>query len=253
MLCLALTLWPLGDVGRAVSLVERRRGARSRGSPMSHTCIMGNACGLCSRCMRDDHCARRRRTPVETSHLIASTRSSRLWRAHGPGSRARGSAGRPSSGARGHASRRRTVARANSSGLRWALQNRFSPKREARRATLERALATLDEGLTTAQEPGKPTPTPTCTASAATSCANSIPTIRASGSGFQGRCRHREASGDAHFELRAALSLAKLYQSTGRPAEARAVLAPALEGFSPTPEMPEIAEAQALLAALDGD
>ena len=52
------------------------------------------------------------------------------------------------------------------------------------------------------------------------------------------------------FELRAALSLAKLYQSTGRPADAHAVLAPALEGFSPTPEMPEIAEAEALLAAL---
>ena len=39
------------------------------------------------------------------------------------------------------------------------------------------------------------------------------------------------------FELRAALSLAKLYQSTGRAAEAHAVLAPALEGFSPTPEL----------------
>jgi predicted ATPase len=52
------------------------------------------------------------------------------------------------------------------------------------------------------------------------------------------------------FELRAALSLAKLYHATGRPTDARAVLAPALEGFSPTPDMPEIAEAQALLAAL---
>ena len=89
------------------------------------------------------------------------------------------------------------------------------------------------------------------------------------------------------FELRAALPLAKLYQSTARPADAHAVLASALEWFasppspwrrvgdegdrpddagpqaltpdpSPewergdalTPEMPEIAEAQALLAAL---
>ena len=52
------------------------------------------------------------------------------------------------------------------------------------------------------------------------------------------------------FELQAALSLAKLYQSTGRPAEARAVLAPALKGFSPTPEMPEIAEALALMHRL---
>ena len=52
------------------------------------------------------------------------------------------------------------------------------------------------------------------------------------------------------FELRAALSLAKLYQSTGRPADAHAVLAPALEGFAPTPELPEIAEAEGLLAQL---
>ena len=52
------------------------------------------------------------------------------------------------------------------------------------------------------------------------------------------------------FALRAALSLAKLYQSTGRVADAHAVLAPALENFSPTLEFPEIAEAQALLAAV---
>jgi predicted ATPase len=52
------------------------------------------------------------------------------------------------------------------------------------------------------------------------------------------------------FELRAALSLAKLYCSTDRPADAHAVLASALKGFSPTPEFPEIAEAQTLLSAL---
>jgi predicted ATPase len=52
------------------------------------------------------------------------------------------------------------------------------------------------------------------------------------------------------FELRAALSSAKLYHSTNRPADAHAVLASALKGFSPTPEFPEIAEAQTLLAAL---
>jgi predicted ATPase len=52
------------------------------------------------------------------------------------------------------------------------------------------------------------------------------------------------------FELRAALSLAKLYHSTDRPADAHAVLASALKGFSLTPEFPEIAEAQALLTTL---
>jgi hypothetical protein len=51
--------------------------------------------------------------------------------------------------------------------------------------------------------------------------------------------------------LLASLGLAKLYQSTGRLGEAHAVLAPALEGFAPTDEMPEIAEAQALLVAIE--
>jgi tetratricopeptide (TPR) repeat protein len=52
------------------------------------------------------------------------------------------------------------------------------------------------------------------------------------------------------YELRAGLSLAKLYQTTNRLLEAREVLAPVLKDFSPTAEFPEIVEAQALLAAL---
>jgi len=59
-----------------------------------------------------------------------------------------------------------------------------------------------------------------------------------------------QEQGARSFGLRAALSLAKLCQSTGRPVEAHDALAPALEGFAPTPEMPEIAEAQALLERL---
>ena len=52
------------------------------------------------------------------------------------------------------------------------------------------------------------------------------------------------------FELRAALSLAKLYRTTGRDVDAHDVLGPALEGFAPTPEIPQIAEAKALFEAL---
>ena len=57
--------------------------------------------------------------------------------------------------------------------------------------------------------------------------------------------------GARSYELLASLSLAKLYQSTARPADAHVVLAPALEGFTPTTEMPEIAEAQALLEQME--
>jgi predicted ATPase len=67
---------------------------------------------------------------------------------------------------------------------------------------------------------------------------------------FQTAIAIAQAQKARSFELRAALSLAKLYQSTGRFADAHAVLEPALEGFAPTPEMPEIAEAQVLLEQL---
>jgi predicted ATPase len=52
------------------------------------------------------------------------------------------------------------------------------------------------------------------------------------------------------FELRAALSLAKLYRAANRDADAHAVLAPAVEGFPPTQQFPELTESQALLSAL---
>src|SRR6516165_2889393 len=53
------------------------------------------------------------------------------------------------------------------------------------------------------------------------------------------------------FELRAALSLAKLYRAANRDADAHAVLAPAVEGFPSTRQFPELTEAQTLLAALN--
>jgi adenylate cyclase len=53
------------------------------------------------------------------------------------------------------------------------------------------------------------------------------------------------------FELRAALALAKLYCAAHRDADAHAVLAPAVEGFPPTQQFPELTEAQALLFELN--
>jgi hypothetical protein len=67
---------------------------------------------------------------------------------------------------------------------------------------------------------------------------------------FQAAIAIARQQGARSWGLRAALSFAKLYQSTGRPIEGHAFLATALEGFSPTPEMPEIADAQTLLGAL---
>ncbi|HLX97447.1 MAG TPA: hypothetical protein VKR62_02025, partial [Roseiarcus sp.] len=67
---------------------------------------------------------------------------------------------------------------------------------------------------------------------------------------FQTAIAIAEGQGARGYALIASHALARLCQWTGRAEEARAILAPALEGLSPTPEMPEIAKAQALFARL---
>ena len=123
---------------------------------------------------------------------------------------------------------------------------------EAQTLGAERALARIEEAMTLAVQTRKSLQSrPSPIFSAAKSCSGAIRQPRARGGSVPISHRHREAS-----KARAASNCArrsrspKLYESTGRPADAHAVLEPALEGFSPTPEMPEIAEAQALLAAL---
>jgi len=59
--------------------------------------------------------------------------------------------------------------------------------------------------------------------------------------------RIARSQGARTFELQAAHALVKSLNAAGRPADAHDVLAQALEGFAPTPNMPEIAVARALL------
>jgi hypothetical protein len=60
------------------------------------------------------------------------------------------------------------------------------------------------------------------------------------------------ASQAGPFGLRAALALARPYESTRRPAEAHAILTPALKGFAPLSEFPEIEWALELVATIEG-
>jgi predicted ATPase len=52
------------------------------------------------------------------------------------------------------------------------------------------------------------------------------------------------------FSLRAATSLARLLAQQGRAGEGRSLLAAAYEGFEATPDMPDVADARALLHSL---
>jgi predicted ATPase len=124
---------------------------------------------------------------------------------------------------------------------------------EARAGDLERAIATVDEALATAERTGyRAFEAELRRARGEMALWRDPADIAPAEQAFQTAVAIARQQGTRAFELRAALSLAKLYQSTARPAEAHAVLALALEGFSPTREMPEIAEAQALLERLAG-
>ena len=122
---------------------------------------------------------------------------------------------------------------------------------EAIAGRVDDALASVDAGLKLAKETGERWTDPLLLCSKGkillqTDPANPTPGEQA----FRSAIETAQQQGSRGFGLRAALSLAKLNQSTGRPAEACSVLALALEGFSPTPEMPEIAEALALMDRL---
>jgi hypothetical protein len=81
-------------------------------------------------------------------------------------------------------------------------------------------------------------------------CDLGVKISRRTQTGRAGRALSFHISRSQLWAMLARYASEKLYQSTGRAADAHAFLALALEGFSPTPEFPEIEEAQALLAAL---
>jgi predicted ATPase len=122
---------------------------------------------------------------------------------------------------------------------------------EAAAQNYERALALIDEALLLSQEGGDQLYDSNLLRLRGNTLLKRDPANPAQAEeAFKTSLAIAKQQGARSFELLASLALAKLYQSTGRLVEAHAVLAPALAGFSPTPEMPVIAKAQALLAAL---
>ena len=109
---------------------------------------------------------------------------------------------------------------------------------EAMRPDVDGALAAIDAGFAIAEETGEHYTDPYLHRLRGEFLLMQWPDAPVSGRGsLPNRYRHCEGTGRAGVCPLASHSLAKLYQSTGRPADARAILAPALEGFSPTQEM----------------
>jgi predicted ATPase len=249
MIYLGLTLWILGETDRAVSLIERAR-QRVASLAHAHTLALGTMQAAFFELMRGDRS--RARTDASQLSRIVREHDLRLFRAFGEFLEGwlTADSGALGEGLEGMRRGAENLREQNALVLDGLIKMALS-ELEARGGKPERALAVLDEALATAERLGfrafeaelhrargellfKQNPADPAPAEEALLVAIGV--------------AHRQ--GALSFGLLASLSLAKLYQSTCRPADAHAALAPALDGFAPTPEMPEIAEAQALLERL---
>jgi predicted ATPase len=247
MAFLAKVSWPLGEVDRAISLIDRMQ---TRMASVAHvgTLAFGRMHAAMFELMRGDRS--RARTSVSELTRIVREHDLPMVRAFDEFLEgwATADVGSPADGLDGM-HRGVDGLRAQNILIFDGLVKMALADAEARAGDPDRAVAILDEALATCNRTG-------IRAFEAElhrvrgeillkrDSANPAPAEEA----FQTAIAVAKQQATRSFELRAALSLAKLYQSTARRADAHAALAPALDGFSPTPEMPEIAEAQALLA-----
>jgi predicted ATPase len=249
MLYLAIASWPLGDVEPAVSFV---RSAEARIAQLAHVPTRAYGINIAAwfDLMRGD-LSRAARNSAELAQLACEHDL--------PQYRAVGiflvSLAKADSGAFGGGleDMRRGVAlyREQNPLVFDGLINIALAEAEARAGDAGRALAILDEALVTSERTGQRAFDAELHRVRGEMLLKRDPADALPAEGaLQSAIAVAKRQGARSFGLRAALSLAKLYQSTARPTEAHALLAPALEGFAPTPEMPEIAEAKELLAVL---
>jgi predicted ATPase len=249
MLWLALTLWPLGRVERAAFLVGEAQ-ARIAGLTHVQTRMFGKLHAALFALMHGDFL----QTDSNASELASLARESGLDFFSPQGVILEGwvkaQSGLP---AEGHEDMRRGAELLREQNVRVfdGLYKATLAEAETHAGDIDRAVAILDEALATSERTGHRTFDAELHRVRGEMLLNRDPANLVSAEqAFQTAIAVAKHQGTRSVELRAVLPLAKLYQSTGRLADAHAVLAPALEGFAPMPEMPEIAEAQALLERL---
>jgi tetratricopeptide (TPR) repeat protein len=250
MLYLAIALWPLGEVERAISLVE---SAQARLAAITHigTLAFGQHHSAVFELMLGD----RVRAAVSAFLLarVAREYDLKLWRAFGVFLEgwAKSESGDHGGGLEDMRRGVDLLSEQNTVFFDGLLKIELADA-EARTGDSDRAVAILDETLAASDRTGYrafEAELHRARGEILLECDPANPASPAE-EAFQAALAAAKRQGTRSFELRAALSLAKLYQSTGRAVDAHGVLAPALENFAPTLQMLEIVEAQALLAAL---
>ena len=246
---LGLASWLAGDLQRANQLIEE---ALSLGSDSGHLPDVIHALWykVYIQCLRND--PQGAAADAEDLSRISRERGVELFvmLADLALSWARGRLGDALSGAN---ELRRSLADYTSQGnLLWVPAfHGLLAELESRAGEIERALAQINAGLAIAQDGGQAYNEPFLHRLRGDLLLKRNPDdLAPAEDAYRTAVALATKQGARTYELLASLSLAKLYQSTNRPLEAHAILAPALEGFAPTPEMPEIAEAQALMKRL---
>ena len=249
MSCLAVTTWQLGEVDRARELIEM---ANRRAAGLGHVPSMGYPLLFRSHLevLRGDAAAAL--SAAEALETCARDHGMTLWR-RWAGLSSAWARGRLYDPAAAAAEFRRELAACSDQGatINMAFFEALLAQLETDAMGAETALKRIDNALALAG-PGDDR----CSLSFIHRLRGEILLKRDPSNSAPAEAAFRTAIDVARQQsarslgLQAALALAKLLRSTGQAAEAHAVLAPALEGFSPTPEMPEIVEAQALLSQL---
>jgi predicted ATPase len=246
---LALTAWHLGELEQARRLSEE---SNRRAIALGHAASLASA--LFFKTVLESRRGDIAATQLTVEALLALTEELNLKTYTDLGrvyaSWVRGKQGDPDAGAVGlREALASYLAQGNKSGA--PSFHGLLAELEASRPDLESALAAVDAGLAIAKETGEHYTDPYLYRLRGDfllirSPRAFIPAEEA----FRTAIAVANRQGARGYILLASHSLAKLYQSTGRTDDARAIIAPALEGFLPTPEMPEISEAQALLGRL---
>jgi predicted ATPase len=246
---LAIASWPLGEIDRAASFLQR---AQERAASVVNVVSRANEKLLTAifEFMRGGHSAAGR-AAVELADL-ARDHDLKLWRAFGVFFEGwlKSETGATADG-REDMRRGAELLREQNGVIFDGILKIAEAQAEARSDEPARALTVIDETLTTSNRTGHRAFDAELHRVRGDVLLKRDPADRAAAEdAYRTAIAVAKQQGARSYILLASLSLAKLYQSTARPDEAHAVLAPALEGFSPTPEMPEIAEAQALLERL---